>query len=462
MLLLAIPVKSFKPTTYDILPALISIFGASEPIESDAYSHALVEIREIEQHPSFLSSMEDRGPFAARHEYLKQELERVSDLRNGLNKTYTRVFLEIFELEAGGDPRLCKELRKQDANEDKLSIVFNTIANGLLFRRPQITGKTGPPATEDECCRKVLLLALAMGDPIVLCTTGRPLCLNAKGSWLSWPEMNDVQDNLPSFPSSELSIDESEVTAFVKLDLFFLGQKSNQFWASQRYVEIAEHFIDTYIRLNIDNGSQLTFWDYTAGDNSMMKKREVETFACMLECGLSWVLQVSQACGYVEDQGLQKAIKSFFNESFEACTQPDLIWLETYDGYMAATAILHFVYYVALVGIPWSGLNNAAWKPLMIATEAGQKLLIFSLANSYSEPAIPNVVLAEHYGRLPRVWILRKLKRNSYQLLGKSRLFGTASISRDENTQWGYRKRQSVSGPQCLQEDRWCASKCML
>ncbi len=52
--------------------------------------------------------------------------------------SYTRVFTEVFALHAGGNPKLPDRLREQDASRDKLSIVLNTLANGLVFDRSQM------------------------------------------------------------------------------------------------------------------------------------------------------------------------------------------------------------------------------------------------------------------------------------------------------------------------------------
>ena len=206
LLALAIPVNNFEPRIYNVLPALISVFGASEYTEYLAHSQASVEVESGEGEPSSMDAQMDGQVLRRPLEIWKAEIREV---RNTLGGTILRAFLEIFELEAGGNPTLDGDERVQDANQDKLSIVLNTLPMGLAYKRGS---PPRPPAVKDECCRKILLLALAMGDPLTLCTTGPPLQLKESAtSWLTWPEMSDIQENLPSIVpaivSSTISVD---------------------------------------------------------------------------------------------------------------------------------------------------------------------------------------------------------------------------------------------------------------
>lgn len=89
-------------------------------------------------------------------------------------ESYTIHVREIFNLGAGGDPELPEGFRTCDANCDKISIVLNTMGNGLNLKQYAGEGLSRF-ASQDECYRQLLVLALAAGDPLVLCGLGKPL-----------------------------------------------------------------------------------------------------------------------------------------------------------------------------------------------------------------------------------------------------------------------------------------------
>ncbi|MCJ1396227.1 hypothetical protein MMC18_009116 [Xylographa bjoerkii] len=465
LLALAIPVKTFKTETYDLLPALIGTFGALDDTESETYHQVEVDLLGIEEKLSLATSYSERQSLEAQRRHLRNELEEVLQLRSSLSKTPLRVFLEVFELKAGGDPRLPQQLREQNANEDKMSIVLNTIASGLIYRRPPGMQRRDRPSTVDECCRKLLLLAFAMRDPIVLCTTGQPLRLDGSGtlkSWLSWPEMSDIQDNLPPMSLLDISVDPGYMTQYVRLDLLFLGRREHQQSASEMSLSIAKDVIVQFARSNRDEGAHLSFWDYVNGDNTLLIEREAQILACMLDCGESWTSTVSTTCGYADNQVLQASLPLFFQQIHEIHGRNDMSWLKTKAGNAAVGIMLDFAYYVALIGIPWFAINDDAWKPTLICVEDNNPILIFSSMSPQNkrnvEPAVPTAVLADAYERLPRVWILRHRQNQCYELLGKSRMFGGASIVSKRNDMWQRREKQFVYGPQDPNESRWIPS----
>ncbi len=92
--------------------------------------------------------------------------------------SYMRVFTDVWRQDAGGNPAIESQIeRRWDANLDKLAIAINTIGLGLSVKRiiddsaggvkEGVEKRRLPSATEDECCRRFITLALAAGDPIL-------------------------------------------------------------------------------------------------------------------------------------------------------------------------------------------------------------------------------------------------------------------------------------------------------
>ena len=447
LLALAIPVNNFEPRIYDVLPALISVFGASESTEYLAHSQTSAEIESDEGVSISLIAQTDR-PMLSTLEIRKAEIR---EIRNTLSGTILRVFLELFELDAGGNPTLDGDERVQDANQDKLSIVLNTLPIGLAYKRGS---PPRPPATEDECFRKILLLALAMDDPLTLCTTGPPLRLNGFAtSWLSRPEMSDIQENLPSLESaiisSTISVDQSEATEYIQLDLFCLPPSSEFRRPSDYFMDVARRIVVAYLECSQQRArARPLFWDRVIAKKILLRDREIETLACMLECDVSWVMQAAKTCSYGGCESLRTMCATFFKNSFRNHSWHSMIWLSGDGGEAAVESLLQFAYHMTIVGIPWSGIDDPDWRPVLISTGSTEKQLVYSLANQHAVISIPKVLNAGAYANLPRVWILEPRRESSYKLLGKSRMFGSTPIGESIESYWVLQETRLVYGPE--------------
>ena len=137
-----------------------------------------------------------------------------------------RTTAEIFQMKAGGNPRLPEHLRILDANRDKTCIVVNASTLPLALAP---VNKFSRPNTEDECMRSLLLVGLAARDPVALCTTGTPLQLHdGSTSWLSRPIPLDVNPSHPPPPrfskraAHQITQGTDGKAEYLQLDLIFL------------------------------------------------------------------------------------------------------------------------------------------------------------------------------------------------------------------------------------------------
>jgi hypothetical protein len=101
-------------------------------------------------------------------------------------------------LGSGGDPNLEKELRACDARCGKISIVLNSVENGLSLKRDGSPEVLRRYFSDDECYRQLFTIAIAAGDPLALCCMGPPLKTGNEGSsWMCRPSVSSLSFSLP-------------------------------------------------------------------------------------------------------------------------------------------------------------------------------------------------------------------------------------------------------------------------
>lgn len=147
---------------------------------------------------------------------------------------YNGIISDVFHSNTGGNPSITDErLRKVDAFKDKVSIVLNTIRNGLALRRGAIDEKQLVKVMDDFFIRDLMLIGLAARDPVSLCSVGQPLLLgtSAHASWISWPDLLDrgsANRRLPPFDtSSHIKVDQGPGCEFVELNLCVLADQKS-------------------------------------------------------------------------------------------------------------------------------------------------------------------------------------------------------------------------------------------
>jgi len=257
--------------------------------------------------------------------------------------------------------------------------------------------------------------------------------------------------SVPRISSPLTYIDRRRVTEFVRLDLLFLGRTEDHSRALKIHIESARLLTDESTRLNIGTESGLPSWRRSTDTNPEYKKTFIETLACLLECGATWIEKVAQKIDYSKSMPLQIAVHSLSTEEPEKNTLYILTGLRTEDGRKIADHLLLFVHHLLLWSLPWySGGNMAAWKPLLITTKSCEKLLTFSLIDQINGIAVPTALLADAYDFLPRIWILGPRSADEsegYTILGKSRMYGGVSIAGELSGTWQRRESQEIYGP---------------
>ncbi|MCJ1242513.1 hypothetical protein MMC14_010521, partial [Varicellaria rhodocarpa] len=81
-----------------------------------------------------------------------------------------------------------------------MSIALNAVDSGLILRKSPNEAYSNQTWTLQQYQRQMMLVALAAGDPVILCTIGLPLKSEKKTStWLCWPHSGEI--NISHFSS---------------------------------------------------------------------------------------------------------------------------------------------------------------------------------------------------------------------------------------------------------------------
>ncbi|KAF2193482.1 hypothetical protein K469DRAFT_515331, partial [Zopfia rhizophila CBS 207.26] len=355
---------------------------------------------------------------------------------------YSSLITEVFQMKAGGNPRLPEYLRRLDANRDKTAIILN-IAGFPLALRP--ASPLQRPSIEDECLRQLLLVGLAARDPVTLCTTGTPLQLHDGSiSWLCRPTTLDIvsaRQPLPRFPNPKTSISQGSDgrAEYVQLDLVFLDlphriQPNPNF---QNHLHRARAFIDLCIQSGIESYTMWSSWQSPSHPRALsMKNVFVQVLACCFECGPNWMLDVSKR--------FQIGSRSLSPEIVEALCSP-IFAIQNYmlspSGRPAFSLFLDFLSTLIAYGIPWAcGATERTCGPMVVSISTAGKAIIFA-PFEHSKTlliAIPDVVKCTDYDALSRGWVLTSMNPHTgssssptvnWVLRSKSVVFGDSTFN---------------------------------
>ncbi|RMZ74675.1 O-methyltransferase family 2 [Pyrenophora seminiperda CCB06] len=366
-------------------------------------------------------------------------------------KSLSPLISDTFRMKAGGNPRLPEYLRRLDANRDKTCIALNmsglplTLAPPSPFSRPNI---------EDECLRSLLLVGIAAGDPVALCTMGTPLQLHdGSVSWLCRPTSLDVIASKPSpAPFSRHSSQIVQATdgraEYAQIDLVFLElpHRTKPSPSFPAHVVRARTIVDFCVQYQIPGSG---FWGFSRAPHHprtpALRNIFIQTLACVLKCGLQWLLEVHSS--------VQENNTTHMDPyTMEMLLNPHLI-LENFillpEGQAAMASLVQFLSTLISSGIPWpSGASERTHGPLIIAAPSSSSSAYnFTGAPSYSGKAIifapfehsktlliavPAVVRGAEYAPLARGWILTSMNPYtggseptvSWTLQSKGRVFG--------------------------------------
>ena len=368
---------------------------------------------------------------------------------------YVTMIADVFQMKAGGNPRLPDHLRLLDANRDKVSIVLNTSGYPLALK-PYTD--TQPPSIEDECLRQLLIIGLAAQDPVALCTTGPPLRRhNGYISWLRSPSPLDIVSagsSLPRFPSMETSISLGfgPMSEYIQLDLIFLGfhrqQRVDSGMVWQSHYHRANEFIDQCIQHRIESYTMWSSWQVIGHPRAgSMKNIFAQTLACCFECGPAWTYEVSKRFQIGSYGLMSEAISQLFDPSISFEHH-----ISTHDDRQNVIFLINFLSTLVAYGIPWaSGATEMTCGPITVPTGTGEAAIVFApFEMSYMiRVAVPDAVKATQYDSLSRAWLLTEMREGAntseWTLQAKSVLFGDSAFTQALSVRRG--QMQRVFGP---------------
>lgn len=423
----------------------------------------------------------------------------------GLKRPYTTVIRDVFELGAGGDPDLPSHLRKSSANVDKMSIVLNTLGNGLA-----VCEGHKMVIDERECMRHLLMLGLAARDSSVLCTVGQHFSFGAETDRLSWlcqPTFTDLgsggrrHDYLPSMSepiSDRIQFDQSPAMAWIELDVFALGTprppdekyRSLASQLTQKGIELgmgrkpagplgdagAEYagktdLVSRVMLMTIDAQNQWgpgPLYQYWQNQTFIADDRERFnwTIACILECGMKWMLGTAEKCGFPNPPWLETSLRAAFDKDDFAGID-DMSWARSESGRQAVDAIFSMAMWAVCWGVVMLRDGRGQNMPMLFDHGQNGMATIYLVGDALMQTVIPCPLIPDEYGRLYRIWLLQAKDDPFYEKLsrgetaewflrrkailftdvdGKSRVFSTDSAG-DGNPGWRLRERARIYGP---------------
>ncbi|KAL8946679.1 MAG: hypothetical protein Q9222_006956 [Ikaeria aurantiellina] len=307
---------------------------------------------------------------------------------------------------------------------DKLAITLNIVGSGLYYK--------GPERLDHECGLLISVVALAAGDPAVLCCSGARYEFpgsSGKSTWFQQPAKLDFAgkagrkgtyrrlDYVPSF-----SLDQ------IILDFFYIASTSDTSIirrASEPFLARARWYIDSCIEMSkVDPMFQLgaTFADH--------KETKIRVLACALECGPRWINEASAAKTSADypDSDLEQAIEIFTPfrrldgaQVFRALTEEHREMYEVWTDFVE-TLTLDYV----------SPIGPSGWSPAWVQVGSGEmdRLLFMCPAEQDFTAMVPTLLQHADYTDCKRVFLLRqsssRLQHDSdtWTVLGKSLGFG--------------------------------------
>ncbi|MCJ1438810.1 hypothetical protein MMC27_008200 [Xylographa pallens] len=357
-------------------------------------------------------------------------------MKRGQTNNHLDAFTQVFMLHAGGNPKLPLDRRIIDANREKLAIVLNSVGSGLTVQHPSSDRHGEPLATYNECFRVISLLALAANNAAVLCTSGSPFRSEhstSTKSWLRWPAIDD-EDNMSTrgrtmIDTSRILVDAGPRTETVQLDCLILGQSHHFYNPSNYYTSEAQRFLSGCNDHHIgDLNSRFYNWRRLIDLN--IETRYVFTLivACMIQCGISWILDSMKLCG--TSFAFHKTADILLSKKNNVNT--DIFvhsFVRTVEDKDQLDIILKFGYYIfeKCLHRPWESQQILSAAPHIIAPTSGGPHLIYLPFDHAVTAVMPTALLADEYTDLPRVWLLsRKMVHGAprFELQGRSRIFG--------------------------------------
>lgn len=368
---------------------------------------------------------------------------------------YTARIQEIFSLGAGGNPSLPPKLRVSSACLDKATIVLNILGNGLGIKR-----KRNHVVREDDCIKDLYMVGLAANDPRILCTMGQHFDFSQSPEMLSWlrhPSFVDLRSGSEqAFPlpcmlpqlTQRIRLDQSSENRWIQLDVFALGspRPPQEFFRDMAKRLIAKclslgmgrhpfefqghgkdlaaefvgktDFASQFMSYTIDSISSWGTWgtgpeyQYWYGQTffGLCREQFTWTVACILECGLVWILGTGWRCGFPVTRQVAQQFEAVFPEGkWDLSYLDSMSWALHESGRQAVGAIMSLANWAVEWGNNRPNGRNAEYMPMLFAhgSLGLGHVMIFTRGDALLQVVMPCPLLENHYGRLCRIWLLQ-------------------------------------------------------
>ena len=241
---------------------------------------------------------------------IRVNLRKVMSIVDGIRKrgqtnNHLDAFTQVYMLDAGGNPKLPPDRRVIDANREKLATVLNSVGTGLTVQYPSTDGYHEPLATHNKCFRAISLIALAANNAAVLCTSGDPFRSDhnpSMNSWLRWPRIYD-EDNMSihgrtKIDTSRILVDVGPDSETVQLNCLILGTSLHYYHPSNYHISQAQKLLSVCKDHDIgDHYGRFYNWRQLIDLNIRTRYVFTMIVACMMQCGISWILKSMKLCG---------------------------------------------------------------------------------------------------------------------------------------------------------------------
>ncbi|KAI4283084.1 MAG: hypothetical protein L6R38_002437 [Xanthoria sp. 2 TBL-2021] len=304
---------------------------------------------------------------------------------------------------------------------DKVAIALNIVGCGLYY--------SGPDRTEHDCGLLLSVVALAAGDPTVLCCSGPGYNLpgdQQPTSWIQQPRQLDFAgvagrkgthrrlDYVPAFTLDQ-----------VELDLIYLASNTDSTLrrASEPFIAKAQWFIDGCMDMSKTDAM------FQLGASFIQARAtKIEVVACALECGPRWIDEAARAKTSADypNFDLEEAIRVFFSgyekgHSFPALTEQHRDSYEQLTDFLE-TLTLDYV----------SPLDNTLnWTPAWLSIgPMDMDRILFMCPPLQAQPftaMTPTLLLHKEYTDCKRLFLLSPFDAaapDTWTVLGKSLVFG--------------------------------------
>ena len=305
---------------------------------------------------------------------------------------------------------------------DKLVITLNVLGCELYLR--------GANMNRSECGLCISILALAAGDPTVLCSSGGKFKLSGQvpqQSWFQWPELGDFEgtfrrwsfyrrlDQVPRFSREH-----------VMLDLYFV-EDTTLHQAAKHFVEQATWFIDGRTEV-FQNKNSDTDEEETIGWTEQ-RDTHIKIWACALECGLEFIERGVTLRSF-DYPGLSQALRTCFFDDVMKENFTELYYQhqDEYDVITQAVESMTMLYFH-----PSDPNYLPVW--IRVGPNDADKILMMSPSHDSCRIAmpiaIPKLLLNNDYVNCKRIFFLAPVPNatETWRIIGKTTGFGADGMS---------------------------------